>query len=338
MVAVDRFARLKNCIQPLVMLSLMTAIGIPHALAVNDLIPSATPIIRHNVDDTADGWVWSGMTECADTQLLGGTGHAGMAGTSGAFTFVGTGVQVYCVAAPSIKVGGRIRKMGRIKVSIDGVEKGSANLAQAEIEYSRKAVEVSGLPAKNHVVEIVAEGGAAVVDYITVLDSTAARTDRADASSAKNAAISEGDYRLFSTAAASKCIDVEGIKQSDGTQAMLYQLNRGPNQTWHIVPLTSDTYRLSPWNSPSSALTVLGSGYNKNGVPITGIWTFAGTSNQIWKITSDDGQQFRISPLCSPDLALGVEGGLPKDNNRIEVYRYFNPSAQNWWIVSASRS
>jgi len=293
---------------------------------------------RQTIDDNAPGWVWKGMSECADSQMLCGTGHAGVIGTSGAYAFNGTGVEVYCVAAPTLKVDGRIRKVGRLKVTIDGQDKGSTSVALPNTTYNCKAFSIAGLPSKSHVVEVSADGGVVVVDYIVVLQADPPVKAESSSDDSTQGKIPEGDYRLFPTISPSKCLDVEGIKQADGTQAMLYALNKGPNQTWHILPLGHGTYRLSPLNSPGSALTVLGPYYNKKGVPITGIWTYMSAPNQIWKITSSDGQQFRLSSASSPDLILGVEDGVGKDNNRIEVYKDMSLGAQMWWIVPASQN
>lgn len=338
MVSSDRIAILRS-LAGLATGLIVTTICLPSAFGADQPHPSQGSAVSQRVEDNAAGWVWSGMSEISDPQMSGGGGHSGGLGTSGAYTFTGTGCQVYCVAAPSAPVDGRLRKMGRVKVLIDGEEKVTVSVALREPEYNYKAYEITGLTAKNHVVEIRAEAGAILFDYINVLSNPVSNPADADEKSPRDGkTIAEGDYRLFPTLAPSKCVDVEGIKEADGTNTILHPLNDGPNQIWHIVSLGKGMYRLSPKNAPQSALTVLGPGYNKNGVPIVGIWAFVGAPNQVWKISSSDGQQFRLSPVSAPDVTLGVEDGTTKDDNRIEVYKFSNPGVQLWWLVPLSKN
>ena len=73
-----------------------------------DLVTS--PATSGLIDDSAPGWVWSGMTEYDDPGLYGGHAHAGGPGGYGSFTFTGTGVDIVGVAAPEVQMDGRVHQ------------------------------------------------------------------------------------------------------------------------------------------------------------------------------------------------------------------------------------
>lgn len=120
------------------------------------------------VDDADSGWTWSAMTPYSDPGLSGGSGRAGGAGGYGVYTFNGTGVDVYAMRATTIDVDGRVHRVGKLKVSIDGHEKADVSLVTPEKDFNFNAYSISGLTPKIHVLQVEPDDGWAVVDYIHV--------------------------------------------------------------------------------------------------------------------------------------------------------------------------
>jgi len=131
---------------------------------------SATPANNGLIDDSAPGWVWSGMTEYDDPGLYGSRAHAGGPGGYGSFTFTGTGVDVVGVAVPQVQMDGHVHRAGSLKVSIDGKEVSTSTMKSATTEYKFTGAHIAGLPRGIHVLEVAPVGGWVVVDYIQVVD------------------------------------------------------------------------------------------------------------------------------------------------------------------------
>lgn len=108
------------------------------------------------------------MIPVSDSQLGGGTGHAGGPGTYGVYTFLGTGVDVVAMRGPVVNDGVKAHRTGKLKVMIDGQEKDTVSLAAPENEYSVKAFHISGLSNATHVLELDPVGGWVVIDSIDV--------------------------------------------------------------------------------------------------------------------------------------------------------------------------
>lgn len=124
--------------------------------------------------DTAPGWVWSGMEQVdAPASPHGGTAHAGGPGSYGAYTFSGTGVDVYAMLGPVIEADGRTHRMGKLKVSIDGSLKADPSLFRPQDnDADLDAFTINGLNPGNHVLQVEPDGGWAAVEYIQVRDSS----------------------------------------------------------------------------------------------------------------------------------------------------------------------
>jgi hypothetical protein len=145
--------------------------GIGFALGASVSTPARgvqEPVTSGLIDDNAPGWTWSGMTLVSDSQLGGGTGHAGGPGTYGVYAFSGAGVDVIAMRGPAVADGGRSHRTGKLKVMIDGQEKDTVNLAAAENEYNVKVFHVAGLSNGTHVLELDPVGGWVVVDGIDI--------------------------------------------------------------------------------------------------------------------------------------------------------------------------
>lgn len=124
---------------------------------------------KNYIDTAYPGWVWSAMDSYSDGQLTSGAGRAGGPGSYGAYTFNGTGVSVFALKAPAVEVDGRIHKIGRLRVLIDGSVKEAVAVSSPDQEDDCKVCDVLGLPAGNHVLELEPDAGWVVVDGIQVL-------------------------------------------------------------------------------------------------------------------------------------------------------------------------
>jgi len=120
----------------------------------------------HIIDATATGWTWSGMEPYADPTLFKGTGRAGGPGTYAVYTFSGGSIQVYGLTGPGIDVDGVRHRLGKMRISIDGHVKGVVNVGKTEESSDRMLLELTGLPAGNHVLQLEPVDGWVVVDCL----------------------------------------------------------------------------------------------------------------------------------------------------------------------------
>jgi len=176
--------------RPVTALTTMAALLSAGNAAISETLPSglpaASPTQSTVVDDASMGWMFSGMQEFDNPDLFGGSGHAGSPGSTGAYTFNGTGIAVYAMTGPSVQLDGRFHKMGMVRISIDGHLKASESLLRGDTQYKVMVFNESGLPPGNHVLQVAAADGWIVVDYIQVsrqdkmVESTSAPSDRED--------------------------------------------------------------------------------------------------------------------------------------------------------------
>lgn len=131
------------------------------------------------LDDKDDSWTWNGAKEFADAGLANGTGQAFSAPGFGVCVFQGTGVALYGMSGSTVTVDGKSLPFGKVKIWIDGHVKETVSLITPETEYSHKIIEVTGLKSGNHVVEVRAVEGEAVIDYLKPI-STAGDTTPSD--------------------------------------------------------------------------------------------------------------------------------------------------------------
>lgn len=129
------------------------------AMAVKD-VASPAP------GDAVANWTWSGMVDYADPDLSTGHGHAGGPGSYAAYTFSGTGIDVYAEKCATVVVDQRAHKTGRVKISIDGKERDTVDLAAAEKDPHYKVAGITGLADGNHVLELEPVGGWIVIDSV----------------------------------------------------------------------------------------------------------------------------------------------------------------------------
>jgi len=120
------------------------------------------------IDDSLAGWIFSGMTEVDDDGCKSGMEHAGGPSTYAAYTFNGSGVDIYAMTGPTIEVQGRTHKLGRMRILIDGKSDGIYSLSQTSVTYQSKVYSVTGLTRGNHVLQLEADSGWIDIDFIQV--------------------------------------------------------------------------------------------------------------------------------------------------------------------------
>ena len=129
----------------------------------------STPVPADGIiDDAMAGWVFTQDKEIDDPQLHGGTAHALPSGATGTYTFHGTSVEVYTMAGPTVTVDGRAHKLGNLQVSIDGKLDGTSSQSQPSPTYDFESFNATNLSNGNHVLQLTADAGWAVIDYIKV--------------------------------------------------------------------------------------------------------------------------------------------------------------------------
>jgi len=120
------------------------------------------------IDDGIAGWVWTQGTEVSDQMLYGGAAHAMPTGATGTYTFRGSSVEVRTMAGPAVTVDGRVHRLGKLRVCIDGKSLKEVSQLQPIQTFDYESFSVTGLPVSNHVLELNADAGWVVVDYIKV--------------------------------------------------------------------------------------------------------------------------------------------------------------------------
>lgn len=146
------------------------------------------------IEDTSPGWTWTGMEEYDDAQLSGGTGHAGGPGSSAAYTFHGTSVEVYGMAAEAIQVDSRWHKMGNVTVQLDGKSIGSYSERKPSNTYNFSLVSITNLSDANHVLQLQADSGWVVIDYLSIGSQAAPDLSTTPHAGGKTAPIDNGQH------------------------------------------------------------------------------------------------------------------------------------------------
>jgi len=303
------------------------------------------------VDDNAPGWIWNTAADYFDPALYGTSAHACGPGGYGAYTFNGVGVSVYVYEARSIAVDERQHKIGRLKLLIDGTVASLVAVTSTESIYDVEAVKVGGLKPGNHVLQVEADGGWVVIDYLRITSAAAppdAEGSSADeAPSAANAsrsqAISEplgvlaylpqGSYEILARSNLLESLDIPLNITDDGTQVQVYSINQSArqlNQRFQISEVNQNTYRISPMNLPSKALTYSTSSDGRSAPVI--IWGYQPVPAEEWTILKVGQGTYRLTPASSPNLALSVNNGTVTDGVRVNLTAGTGSPSQLWVI------
>lgn len=285
------------------------------------------------IDDSVPGWTWSGMVEVDDAQFHGGTSHAGGSGANCAYTFNGSGVEIYGMTGPTVTVDGRGHKLGSADVLLDGKPVGSIDEKAPTEEIGGILKQISGLSKENHVLQLKASAGWFVVDYIRV---TGGDADSDRAHSKIVSAIPEGDYRIIPGCATSLCLDSTYNNTQDGAVLEINTQTTGHERVWHITPLGREHYRITSYTAPDQCLCI--SGENKSPAPQAFLWHNLNDPRQEVILESRDNGAVSIRLATNPDIVLDVDHGdqgTPKPGTQAICFSWHGGINQIWWLKPA---
>ena len=310
--------------------------GLQARLMALDVTPAHPVASSTIVDDGDAGWTWSGFVEYDDSQLHGGTAHAGGAGNYGVYTFTGSGVDVIVMKGPSITIDGRHHRLGNMQVSIDGHLKSDESTQKTTADYNVDGFSATGLSNGIHVLKIDPEDGWVVVDYIRVhTGSDADDPEHIDGATGESAGspvtIPEGNYRIYPRIAPASDLDDKDWKTDDGNPLQIWTNgDHQQNQWFHLTPLGSGKYWMAPQVAPQEAVTMLVA--NPDGTIPSGIWKFTQHPAQVWIISDTKDGWCRLSPSNAKSLALTVSDGRPTDGTSVILQTWRTDPSQEWAI------
>ena len=117
-------------------------------------------------------WTWSGMVDYDDPEIASGHGHAGGPGTYAAYTFTGGGVVIHAVKGLSVTVDHKTHRIGKLRISMDGKEIKTVDLASTDMDPNYQVLSVSNLSNAVHVLQVEPVGGWVVIDSATILNGS----------------------------------------------------------------------------------------------------------------------------------------------------------------------
>jgi len=273
--------------------------------------PEPTRLSTGLIEDGDQAWVWSGMDTYHDVDLHDQSAHAGGSGSYGVYPFRGVSVDVYGMAGPSIVVANRIRKLGSVEVIVDGKQVALARLTADIPAYDRLICHITGLASGNHVLEVHAKDGWAVIDYIKVDSAASSATPTLGAGP-----LPEGDYAIFPRHAPTKCVDAAAT--AEGTIADIYAPAQGRFQVWRVTPLGQNRYRIAPKQAPDQVLTMTGPRYG-DGMRVT-LYHYVGDPTQQWILVPLSEGFYRLVVSSNTIACLDAFGGATTDGTGLIAY------------------
>jgi hypothetical protein len=273
------------------------------------------------VEDTDEGWTWTGMAAVSGAQFHGGSVHAGGPGTSGVYVFTGVGVVLYSLHADGIRVNNHTNPLGKLSIAIDGKPKDTVDLSAAQETPDAKVFSVSSLSEGTHVLEVKAVGGWGVVDRIAVL-------------SPEDVGDGGRDYYIIPHNATDKALSAENGDFSDNTAVNIWAATGSQSQIWHVAPLGDGKFRISPKSSPNQALTLLNRKTPPSmGDPCTmcGVYAYSGSAAQQWKVTPLANGYCEIASTFDGS-SLNVIGGGTNNGTLVISYAWQAGSVNEEWF------
>ncbi len=290
--------------------------------------PLVTPSGGVVLDDSQPGWIWTGMVEYQDPGLHGGTAHAGGPGRSCAYTFSGTGVEVFGMKGPTVTVDGRAHRMGSVNVFIDGKLKGTSSERASDSVYDCTVARITGLSDGNHVLQVEPEGGWMVIDYIAVMHASSEDTA---ASGSAQVLGGEAVLKRTSSSAQSNGSGVKSVATTTETKSSQGSRQTAPVQYKGL--LKEGSYLVSPKSATSMFLSPAG-GSTDNGTGLV-----IQSEQTVWRVTPVGDDQYRVSPLSAPDSALTIVArNSNQDRTPAVIWHYSGDPAQKLVIKSLGAS
>lgn len=306
------------------------------------------------VDDGAPGWIWNGMDEYDDPSLKGGSGHAGGPGGYGAYTFHGSEVEVYGMAAPTIDVDGQVHGMGRARLLLDGKLVGTVSDFKSSPQYGYRLFDVTGLSDGNHVLQVEADRGWIVVDYLRVIDpdrQTAPSTvdDKAASKSgapaekpadqppsAAGPTIPGGYYKIELRTDIRKLLSVHTLNPANGSFTEVDTESRDRMQVWQVTPLSGGKYRISPASSPELALAVLSQMIRSVGYAV-GTWSYADNPSCQWNLIPVASGFYEIESVGVPGYVVDLLFADDTDGSNLDLFNFHGGNSQEWAFAPVSQ-
>lgn len=306
------------------------------------------------IDDTTPGWIYNGMSSFEQPELKNGSAHAGGPGTYAAFTFNGTDVELYGITGSAIKVDEHIRRLGMVKVSIDGKPVAGANLHSKDINFNYNFATICKLPKGNHVLQIEPESGWIVIDYIKVSSSddslkvndvqkseqkTNGQQKSNQPSGSKNqtdlfvntSVIPDGDYYLISQVADEKYLESVNAGTDNNTHLDMSSFDQSHMQTWHVTRLNNGCYRITSAVNPNAAITFTPS---TNGNMQPTLWYFQGYRSQLLSIVLKKFSYYAIEmPNDAKETCLDATSSAWQDGAIVACKPYADEKSQVWKFV-----
>lgn len=309
---------------------------IPAQYSIADNItPSSTKETKNVVsseliDDSAAGWIYNGVNPYDDPNFKNGTSHAGGPGSYAAFTFAGTSVDIFGLCAPAIKIDGRTRRLGRVKVSIDGKAVTETSLQSKEVVYDFNIASITGLKKGNHVLQVEPLEGWIVVDYI-VLNSKPDQLSTSEKRNIKAAIVDqiipEGDYYLSPKNAPDKFLETATGETSNNTKLQIYTYASNHMQIWHVSQLDNGFYKISPNANPDAAVT-----FGPKGQVVI-LWEFGNYPSQMLAIVSKSQGYYEVRVSGSSKLGLDVAYTRNENGTAVDCFEIWGNDGQLWRFI-----
>ena len=299
------------------------------AMAPSFAINAAPSTPPGQVDDNAAGWIWRGMDEVEDPQFMGGTAHAGGGSAYCAYTFKGTGIQVVGMGGATVTIDGRAHKLGKAIISVDGKQVATTSLQRSDSTYALPLASGTGLADRSHVLEIAADGGWIVVDYVSVTTPGSAPV----AAVPTTGTIPDGDYRLHPKHAPTMCLDVATIAVN-GVEININHPSTERPQVWNVKSLGGGRYEVTSAVAPSLALTLVPPS-PADGAPKAHLYGYIGDPAQQLLITPTSDGFYRIAPSSNGSTVLDVFKLQTTDGTPTITYGWWQSDNQQWQIDPA---
>jgi len=307
-------------------------------ICMSVLSAPASAAAEHTVPVTDPGWNWIATAPYDNSALSATACLACGPQSSGSYTAEGSGFIILGVTGPYALVDGHKRRMGKIRLSIDGQVKTEVSMAHGQFDPDVDVTSVTGLPGGKHQIKIDAVDGWVVVAGVRVIsaDSTVS-ADKAPSTADAPKSLLRGDipqgvYRIVPTTAPLLALDVKDFKTDDGTGIQLWTGNtsiRQPNQWLQFTRISQGHYHISPTSDTIELLSLMpGTTSNR----ATHIWRDMELDAQVWLLVPQGYGMWRLSPQSEPTLALtcgmGTNDGIAVDSEPWAGYQ-----TQMWRIT-----
>lgn len=288
--------------------------------------------VPETIDDKAPGWTWKGMIELDDDNMFKGSGHVGGPGTYADYTFSGTGVQVYGLAAPTIVVDSHSHSMGSASAWIDGKLAGTNSVNNKDTLYRFIVFKVDGFPEGSHILHLEPVGGWIDIDYIKTLHTPPPPPETQTAQGGQGANLGPV-YRLIPHNGEKFCLGAGGDGSLNGATLMLNLPRQSTRQMWHLKPIGNNQYSINPVDDPSEAVWIVPpSPAPENATTQALLAPFTNRPNQELILTQVSNGWYRISSANDESIFLTVANSPIGEGTWVIGDRASGQTSQEWYL------